>query len=116
MKVYKYRDGKSREIISSHVFIADSFFSRLFGLIFRRHLKSNEVFVLKDCKSIHTIGMRYGVDAAFIDGKGKIIAVFKDLNPWRITPYIREAVLVLETQSGFLENRSLAVGDRIIFE
>jgi uncharacterized membrane protein (UPF0127 family) len=116
MKAYKCQSSKLREMISGQVFIADNFIRRFSGLLFRKPLKSDEVFILKDCKSIHTMGMRYSLDAAFLDEGGKIIAVFEDLCPWRFTPYIREAVSVMETASGFLRKRSLKVGDRIIFE
>jgi uncharacterized membrane protein (UPF0127 family) len=116
MKAYKYYSVKSREIISSRVFIARSFFRRFSGLLFRESLKSDEVFILKDCKSIHTIGMRYSLDVAFIDNDGKIIAIFENLCPWKITPYIAEAVFVLEARSGFFKKWFLAVGDRIVFE
>jgi uncharacterized membrane protein (UPF0127 family) len=116
MKAYKYHSGKSQEIISKRVFIADSFFRRFSGLLFHKPLKNDEIFVLKDCRSIHTIGMRYSLDAAFMDVDGKIIAVFENFGPWKITPYIAKAVSVLEARSGFLKKRLLAVGDRIIFE
>ena len=62
------------------------------------------------------MGMRYSIDAAFMDSKGKIVAVFTDLKPWRATPYLPDAVSVMETRSGFLGKWSLDVGDRIIFE
>ena len=114
MKAYKHRPGKLQEI-SSLVFIADTFFRRFSGLLFRNPLKSNEVFILKDCRSIHTIGMGYSLDAAFLDGRGKIITVFESLGPWRITPYISEAAAVLEARSGFLKKWSLSVGDEIVF-
>jgi len=116
MKAYKYLPGKPQKIISSHVFIADNFFRRFSGLLFRKPLKDNEIFVLKDCKSIHTIGMRYSLDAAFLDDNGRIIEIFEDLKPWKITPYITKADLVLEVLSGFIKKNSLAVGDRIEFE
>jgi uncharacterized membrane protein (UPF0127 family) len=116
MKAYKYRSKHPHEIISNSVFIADSFFRRLFGLLLRKSLKSDEIFILKNCRSIHTIGMRYILDVVFLDDKGKVIAVFENLCPWRVTPYIREAISVLEARSGFLKKWSLDVGDRIMLE
>ena len=85
-------------------------------MLFRKPLKSDEVFILRECKSIHTIGMRYSLDAAFMDKKGMIIAVFEDLGPWRVTPYNARADSVLEARSGFLRKLSLAVGDRLEIE
>ncbi len=96
--------------------MADDFFRRFSGLIFRKRLKDDEVLVLRGCRSIHTMWMRYSIDAAFIDSEGKIVAAFNSLRPWRITPYFPDAVLVMEANPGFLGKWSLDTGDRIIFE
>jgi uncharacterized protein len=116
MKAYKYLSCRSRDLISARVVMADNFFCRFSGLIFRKRLKDDEVLVLKGCKSIHTIGMRYSIDAVFIDGEGKIVASFNNLRPWRVTPYFPDAVSVMEARSGFLDKWELHAGDSIIFE
>jgi uncharacterized protein len=116
MKAYKYLSCSRRRTISASAVMADNFFRRFSGLIFRKRLKDDEVLVLKGCKSIHTIGMRYSIDAAFIDSGGKIVAAFNNLKPWRVTPYFPDAVLVMEARSGFLGKWSMDAGDKIIFE
>jgi len=115
MKVFKYIKGASNKIIAHKVFTAESFLQRFFGLIFKNPLKDGEVLLIRNCTGIHTIGMRYSIDAVFIDGSGKVISAIKDIPPWRFTPYIRGARTVIEFRSGLLNNKMLNVGDRIIF-
>jgi len=115
MNAYKYTQSGNDEMIASRIFIAGSFFQRLFGLIFKKPLKKGEALLIRDCKSIHTIGMKYNIDAFFIDENGKVLSVFIDMSPWSFTPYIGEARDVLELRSGLLRKGSISEGDRIIF-
>ena len=116
MKAFRQYPGQDKELISSCVFTADSFFLRLSGLILRKPLQDHQSLLITGCKSIHTVGMRYNIDAVFIDRKSDIVAVFEDIAPWRSTPYIWKAHAVLESKSGFIKKMKLGLGDRIIFE
>jgi len=115
MKAYKYINNGDDEMIAHRVLTADSFLRRLFGLLFKKPLENGEALLIRDCKSIHTIGMRYSIDVVFIDEGGKVISAIKDIPPWRFTPYITGARSVIEFRSGILKEKTLDVGDRIIF-
>ncbi|HAJ95807.1 MAG TPA: hypothetical protein DCP02_06200 [Actinobacteria bacterium] len=115
MKAFKYIKGSSNEMIANRVFTADNFLQRLFGLLFKNPLNDGEALLIRGCTSIHTIGMRYNVDAVFIDERGTVLSTFKDIPPWRFTPYIRGARSVIEFSSGLLKEKSLNEGDKIIF-
>jgi uncharacterized membrane protein (UPF0127 family) len=115
MKVFKYSCNGNNEMIAHRVFAADNFLKRLFGLLFKKPLKNGEALLIRGCKSIHTIGMRYSIDAVFIDESGKVISAIKDIPPWRFTPYIREARSVIEFRSGLLKEKLPGIDDRIIF-
>lgn len=102
-------------MIACRVFTADNFFKRLFGLLFKKPLKNGEALLIRGCKSIHTIGMRYSIDAVFIDESGKVISAIKDIPPCRFTPYIAGARSVIEFRSGLLKEKLPDIDDRIIF-
>jgi uncharacterized membrane protein (UPF0127 family) len=104
------------EMISSEIEVADSFFTGLFGLIFKRRLKKSEGLLIKKCNSIHTFGMRYCIDIIFLDKFDEITAVFHNLKPFRFTPFIKNASKVLELNSGFINSVPLKIGDRLYFE
>ena len=115
MKIFKYSLPEGKLLICDKVLTADNFFKRLCGLIFKKPLKKSEALLIEDCKSIHTLGLRYSIDAVFIDGEGEIITVFENIRPWRFMPYVGRANAVIEFKGGFIKEMSLCVGDRILF-
>lgn len=46
--------------------------------------KESEPVVLLRCSSIHTWGMRYDIDVAFVSGGGKVLKVVRGLAPGRM--------------------------------
>ena len=107
--------GNKITVIASKVITACSFFQRLLGLLVLRPLEVSEGLLIKDCRSIHTVGMRYNIDAVFIDSEGRVIAIFKDMAPFRFSPYIREVRSVLELKAGSANRASIEIGDIISF-
>ena len=55
-----------RELATS-VQVADSLFARMKGLLGRTELNPGEALWIIPCKGIHTIGMRFAIDAVFLD-------------------------------------------------
>jgi uncharacterized membrane protein (UPF0127 family) len=108
-------DPKEERLIASRVIKAESFFSRLFGLTVRRKLKAGEGFYIEYCRSIHTFWMRYSIDAVFLDRNNKIIAVYNNIGPFRVTQIIKNSFSVLEMCSGSIDRASLSIGDVIRF-
>jgi hypothetical protein len=81
--------------------VADTFFPRLLGLMFRRDLPAGEGLLITRCNAIHTLFMRFPIDAAFLDRDGAVVRVVRDIKPWR--PFVwggRRAWQVLEIRAG----------------
>lgn len=118
MKAVKinYPESGRKELIISEVVEANSFFSKLSGLITRKKLRDNQGFLIRDCNGIHTIGMRYGIDAVFIDRANRVLKIYYDIKPFRVTPFIKGAFSVLETAAGIIKRTSLKESDLIKFE
>jgi len=106
MKLVSLRDGK----VLARVMVADGLFKKVFGLTVGRSLADGQCFLIRGCKSIHTIGMRYCIDAVFLDRKGEVIKVYPNLKPYRITPFIKEAESVIEFKAGFAEREGITEG------
>ena len=107
---------ESKEIIADSIIRAQGFLDKLFGLTIRRKLDKKKGFLLYDCNSIHTLWMRYSIDVIFMDINGRVLAVFNDLKPFRVTPFIKNAAYALEMASGSAGENSLKAGDNIQFE
>lgn len=54
---------------------------RLRGLLFRKPDAS--VRVLVPCNSVHTVGMKYDIDVAFLDKEGTVLAVHRGVGKRR---------------------------------
>lgn len=84
--------------------VADTFLSRLIGLMFRREPPAPGTgLLIARCRCIHTFFMRFPIDAAFLDAAGTPVKVARGIRPWR--PFVwggRRAVQVLETRAGGL--------------
>ena len=119
MKAIKYIQGSATDnnttVIALKVYLACGFFKRLMGLLAFRPLKESEGLLIKDCRSIHTMWMRYSIDIIFINKRGRVTAIYEDMAPFRFSPYIREASSVLELKAGSAGRTSIRIGDIISF-
>jgi len=118
MKLFKACTWKNKgrnELVLNNVMIAGNFFDKLFGLIFKKRLKNGEGLLIENCRSIHTFGMRYRIDAVYLNGDNMVLAIFQDIKPFRVTPLIKNASKVLEVRSKTIKHASLKVNDLVLF-
>jgi uncharacterized membrane protein (UPF0127 family) len=110
MKASILRNGN---ILSVNVVLANRLLERLKGLLGRKMLHEGESLWIRPCKSIHTIGMKFPIDAVFLDKQNVVINFKKTLLPNRITLIYINAVSVLELPAGTLTATDTRVGDKI---
>lgn len=90
-----------------HVTLAATPLGRLRGLLGRRQ---PEPLLLAPAASIHTSGMRFAIDAVFLDADLRVVRVVRALPPWRFAA-ARGARAVLELPAGAAGG--LTEGDRL---
>jgi uncharacterized membrane protein (UPF0127 family) len=66
-------------------------------------------------EGIHTFGMRFPIDAAYLDAKGQVLRVYHGLRPWRLAAVTLRARSVLELPAGTLERTRTEAGDILDF-
>ena len=70
--------------------------ARLLGLAWMREPPPpGHALLLTDCRSVHTFGMRFPLDIAFLDERGRTIRVERNVPPRRVLVE-RRAFAVLE--------------------
>jgi len=69
-------------------------------------------FVLRPCRQIHTLGMRFPIDVAFCDRDGVVLRTCT-VPPWRVTRVVRRSGFVVEAAAGAFERWHLRPGDKI---
>jgi uncharacterized protein len=102
--------------VFQEVEIADNLIARLRGLLGRSGLASGQGILLRPANSIHTIGMKFPIDIAFIDRSGTVIKIVENMPPGRFSPIIFGSVCVLETTAGEIKKAQLNAGDNLRFE
>ncbi len=85
------------------------------GLLGRDRLDPGEGMYIVPCPWIHTFGMRFAIDAAFLARDGRVLAVHHRLPPNRLSRLVLFADGVLELPAGVLESTCTTPGDRIEF-
>jgi hypothetical protein len=88
------------DIILENVVIADSFFSRLRGLMGKSEIDENEGLLIRPCNSVHTFFMKFNLDIVFIDKNFVILEICSDLAPNRITKIYKDSKFVIEGKKG----------------
>jgi uncharacterized protein len=63
--------------------VADSFGSRLRGLLGAPALPAGEALLIRRTSSVHTHFMRFPIDVVFRDGDGRVLSIVPNLRPWR---------------------------------
>ena len=94
--------------VARRALVADRTRTRLVGLLGTSDPATDEALVLVPCRSVHGIGLRVRIGAAFVDRCGVVLKVIDPL-PARGAS-CRGAYAVIEARSGVLR---LAPGDRV---
>jgi uncharacterized protein len=94
--------------------VADRWWSRTRGLLGRSALEPGEALLIRPCSSIHMIGMRFAIDAAFLDADGVVLALSPGLAPGFTIASRKGAAQVLELPAGTIAGAKLRVGDLLL--
>jgi uncharacterized membrane protein (UPF0127 family) len=84
--------------------------SRRKGLLGRDSFEG--ALVLRPCRHVHTIRMRFAIDVAFCDVQGVVLKT-RTLVPWRLSPLVYRAAFAVEASAGAFERWRLRPGDRL---
>ena len=123
MKILNKRTG---EVICFNVKIANSFFSRFFGLMFTFSKKNLLLEFEKEgifSSSIHMLFMFFSIDALWINSKMEIVDIQKNIKPfnplnlstWKIYKPKKPAKYVLELGVEKIEDKNIKEGDVVEF-
>jgi hypothetical protein len=83
-------------VIVPRLYRADTWWSRLRGLIGSPPLVPGEALWIEPCSQVHTHFMGYPLHVAFVDRTGRVLRVRHDLATWRFSPWVRGARSVIE--------------------
>lgn len=106
--------NKTRQtVLLKRATVADTFRSRLKGLLGRKSLPPECGLLIKPCRSVHSFGMRFSIDVGFVDGEGRLCRVISRMKPFRFSPTVKKAVYVIEAAAGTFEKTGTCEGDQV---
>lgn len=103
--------SRGNAILASRVEWAGTSAYRRKGLLGRSQLEPDEGIYILPCEWIHTFGMRFPIDVAFLARDGRVLAIHHSLNPNRLSKIVFRADGVLELAAGRLRETNTEVGD-----
>lgn len=98
------------------VIIADSFLTRLRGLMFRSKLPPATALMLAPCNSVHMCFMYFPIDVVYLDKDYNIVKLVKNLRPWIGLSMCGKAWAVLEMTAGEAKRCGCEAGKKLVKE
>jgi len=94
MTAHRFRRGRAQGRI--RLVRAQGALGRLRGLLCRTRAPGPHTgLLLSPCCAVHTLGMRYSIDVAFIDAGGRVLRLARNVRPGRVV-FCRGAAAVVE--------------------
>lgn len=117
------RRARSTTGVEFELLLAEGVSARTVGLLAEPRLERGIGLLISRCSSVHTIGMRFAIDVAFVrwpppdDGPVEILSVAADVRPCRMARAARglhrREVAALELAAGEAARLGLAAGGEI---
>jgi uncharacterized protein len=111
----------NQALIADKCIEANSFLTRLQGLIGRKSFKAGEGMLFPKCNDIHMWFMSVSLDVLFLkrdrDLHYRVVSVRAGVRPWRLLPLHNwKASDTLELPVGTIERCGIKEGDRLCIE
>src|SRR6476620_7079878 len=100
------RDG---EVLAT-LEVVDSVGGRMRGLLGRERVEG--AVLLRPAKSVHTVGMRFPIDVAYVDDELSVVRTVQ-MKTWRVSRPVIKARGVIEAEAGAFAKWNLRVGDHL---
>jgi uncharacterized protein len=99
--------------IGSRIGLADTSLTRLFGLLGRRSLEPGAGLLIRPSSGVHTFGMMFPIDVVALDRDLRVLAVWRRLRPWRVTPISLKTHSTLELAPGEIDRCGIEPDDQL---
>ncbi len=112
----KIQNTSKASVIAQQADRADTFLSRLIGLLGRTDLKPDQGLVINRANSIHMFFMKFPIDAIFVNRENRVVGLVENIKPFQLSPVFWRAHFVIEVGVGVIETSKTTLGDLIRLE
>jgi uncharacterized membrane protein (UPF0127 family) len=99
--------------VGTRIALANNSFSRLAGLLGKRRLEAGCGLLIQPSMSVHTVGMLFAIDVVALDARLRVLKLWHQLPPFRITGIDWKIASMLELPAGKIEECRMVVGDQL---
>ncbi|MEN6328166.1 MAG: DUF192 domain-containing protein [Syntrophomonas sp.] len=98
--------------------LANTFLTRLKGLLGRKSMNPGEGLLICPCDMVHSIGMKMEIDVLFVSQDNRIVNIIEKMAPNRISKHIKNSCYVIELPSGQIARTKTQHGQElcVVFE
>ena len=115
MREVTVRNVTRDSVVGDRIRIADTSLTRLFGLLGRSGLDAGEGLWIQPSSGVHTFFMRFSIDVVGLDRNRKVVKLWPDLVPYRVTSIKTKIHSVLELPAGQIATTATELGDTFAF-
>jgi uncharacterized membrane protein (UPF0127 family) len=116
MREVVVRNVTRGSVLGDRIRIADTSLTRLFGLLSRSGLSAGEGLWIQPSSGVHTFFMRFTIDVVGLDRERKVIKLWPNLVPWRVTSVSTKLRNVIELPGGSIAASGTLLGDTLAVE
>ena len=98
-------------IVGAQIDVADTFSSRLLGLLGRGGLAPGQGLLIEPSSGIHTFGMSFAIDIVALDKRRRVLGTWRRVPPLRVAGLGFHTRSCLELAAGEIDRRNIEVGD-----
>jgi uncharacterized membrane protein (UPF0127 family) len=113
-RVWRISVARTEQPLALRALVARTWQQRMTGLLGHAQLADGEALIFPGCNSIHTVGMRFAIDAVFVDRSWSVVALRERLTPGHLVAPVWSAWAVVETADGSSRRAGVRVGDRLL--
>ena len=113
MKIVTIHNRTQENIIGKHIEVAETFFTRLVGLLGRRGLDADTGLWINPSSGVHTFAMRFPIDVVALDRQLRVHALWPNLRPWRLSGVSIKIHSIVELPAGTIADHAIRLGDQL---
>lgn len=102
-----------QSILGDRIRVADTTLTRFVGLMGSRPLAAGHGLLIRPSNGVHTLWMRFSIDVLLLDREHRVLSVYGNLRPFRVTRINWKASSALELPAGTISATNTRPGDQL---
>ena len=111
MRLFRVSNQTRGTTVGESVELASTSLTRLWGLLGRRGVEAGGGLWIMPSSGVHTMGMRFPIDVVGLDKNMRVIKIWHELMPFRVTSVSIKMRSVIELEAGQIRKSQIEVGD-----